>query len=149
VCSAMSGVTDMLIAAARAASSGDMANAEEIRRRIWTRQRKVAAEVVQDDWELESLTEEWAELLKILDRLLRSVAVVGELTPRVLDAVASLGERWSVRLIAAILREQKVPAQAIDASELIVTDDRFGAARPLRDQTDEQTRARLLPAMKA
>lgn len=149
VCSAMSGVTDLLIAAARAASSGDMAGAEEIRRRIWTRQRRIASELVHDEWELESVTNDWAGLLKTLDRLLRSVAVVGELTPRVLDAVASLGERWSVRLIAALLREHKVPAQAIDATELIVTDDHFGSARPLRDQTDEQTRARLLPALRA
>ncbi len=149
VCTAMEGVTDLLIAAARAASAGDAAGAEELRRRIWARQRRVAADVLRDDWERESLTTEWAELLKTLDRLLRSVAVVGELTPRVLDAVAALGERWSVRLIAALLREHKVAGQAIDASELIVTDDHFGAARPLLDQTDEQTRARLIPALRA
>ncbi len=149
VCSAMAGVTDLLIAAARAASSGDMASADELRRRIWTRQRRVVSDVLRDEWERESLTEEWAELLKTLDRLLRSVGVVRELTPRVLDAVAALGERWSIRLIAALLREQKVAAQAIDATELIITDDRFGSARPLADQTDEQIRSRLIPALRA
>ena len=149
VCSAMDGVTDLLIAAARAASSGDATGAEELRRRVWARQRRVAGEVLQDDWERESLTTDWAELLKTLDRLLRSVAVVGELTPRVLDAVAALGERWSIRLIAALLREHKVAGQAIDATELIVTDDHFGAARPMQEQTDEQTRARLLPALRS
>jgi aspartate kinase len=149
VCSAMSGVTDLLIGAVRAASSGDAAGADEMRRRLWTHQRRVASEVLRDEWERESLTTEWADALKTLDRLLRSVAVVGELTPRVLDAVAALGERWITRLVAALLREHRVAAQAIDATELIVTDDHFGAARPLIEQTEEQTRARLLPAMKA
>jgi aspartate kinase len=149
VCSAMAGVTDLLIAAARAASSGDTAGADELRRQIWARQRRVATEVLRDEWERESLTEEWAELLKTLDRLLRSLGVVRELTPRVLDAVAVLGERWSIRLIAALLREQRIPAQAVDATELIVTDDHFGAARPLIEQSDEQIRARLLPALHA
>ncbi len=149
VCSAMSGVTDLLIGAARAASSGDPAGADEMRRRVWAQQRRVASEVLRDEWERESLTDEWADLLKILDRLLRSVAVVGELTPRVLDAVAALGERWSTRLIAALLRENRLAAQAIDATELIITDDHFGAARPLQDQTDEQIRSRLMPPLRA
>jgi len=149
VCSAMAGVTDLLIAAVRAAAAGDAATAEELRRQIWARQRRVAGEVLHDEWERERLTTDWAELLKTLDRLLRSVAVVGELTPRVLDAVASLGERWSIRLIAALLRENKVAGQAIDATELILTDDHFGSARPLPEQTDEQIRARLLPALRS
>lgn len=149
VCSAMPGVTDLLIGTARAASSGDAAGADEMRRRLWNNHRRIALEVLRDDWERETLTSEWAEALKTLDRLLRSVAVVGELTPRVLDAVAALGERWSTRLIAALLREQRVAAQAIDAIELIVTDDHFGSARPLIEQTNEQTRARLQPALRA
>lgn len=149
VCTAMAGVTDLLITAARTASAGDMAGAEDVRKTIWTRQRRVAEAVIRDAWEREALTEEWAGLLKRLDRLLRSIAVVGDLTPRVLDAVASFGERWSIRLIAALLRENKIAGQAIDASELIVTDDHFGAARPILDQTEEQIRARLLPAVQA
>jgi aspartate kinase len=149
VCSAMAGVTDLLIGTARAASTGDTAGADEMRRRLWNQHRRIAADVVHDEWEREILTTEWAGALKTLDRLLRSVAVVGELTPRVLDAVAALGERWSSRLVAAMLREQRIAAQAIDAAELIVTDDTFGAARPLQEQTDEQIRARLLPALRS
>lgn len=149
VCSAMPGVTDLLIGMARAASSGDVVGADEMRRRLWNNHRRLTSEVLRDAWERETLTDEGAEALKTLDRLLRSVAVVGEITPRILDAVAAFGERWSTRLVAALLRENRVAAQAIDATELIVTDDHFGGARPLLEQTNEQTRGRLLPALRA
>jgi len=42
-----------------------------------------------------------------------------------------------------------VPAQAVDATQLIVTDDNFGSADPLMDATREQTRAQLIPLLEA
>src|SRR5581483_11902830 len=38
-----------------------------------------------------------------------------------------------------------VPAEAVDATELIVTDDKFGNATPLFEETNQKTRARLAP----
>ncbi len=61
--------------------------------------------------------------------------MLGELTARGLDAVASFGEQLSASILAAVLRERGVRAQAVSATELIVTDDHFGAATPLMDQT--------------
>jgi aspartokinase/homoserine dehydrogenase 1 len=69
------------------------------------------------------------------------------LTPRALDAMTSIGERMSVRLIAAYLRHQNQPAQAIDATELIVTDDTFQGAIPLMDKTVDCSEARLRPLL--
>jgi aspartokinase/homoserine dehydrogenase 1 len=56
--------------------------------------------------------------------------VLHEATPRALDAVAALGERMSVRLLAAALGEANVPAQAVEATQLIQTNARFQNARP-------------------
>jgi len=60
-----------------------------------------------------------------------------------MDTLSSLGEVMSVTLMAAILRSCGVAAQGVDATELIVTDDHFGNASPLFDETDAKTRQRL------
>ena len=60
-----------------------------------------------------------------------------------MDTLSSLGEVMSAHLVAAILRSQGTPAEAIDAMELIVTDDVFGNATPIFDETNTKTRQRL------
>ena len=62
--------------------------------------------------------------------LCQAIAVLGEATPRALDSVAALGERLSVRLLSGALQDAAVPAQAVEATRLIVTDDRFQNAHP-------------------
>jgi len=49
----------------------------------------------------------------------------------------------SANLMAAILRSQGTPAEAVDATELIVTDDHFGNATPIFDETNIKMRQRL------
>lgn len=149
VCSAMVGMTNILIGAARMAASGDAAALESARRQVWMRHRQLADELVKDTWEREALYREWAELLRIFDRLASSIALLGDHSPRAIDALASLGERFSVRLIAALLRVNGVAAQAVDATDLIVTDDTFGAARPLPSHTRLRTRDRLDSLLRA
>ncbi|MEZ4645878.1 MAG: aspartate kinase [Chloroflexota bacterium] len=93
-----------------------------------------------------------AEIDAILGRyegLCRAGRVLGELTPRALDAIAGMGEQISARLVAAYLRQVGVPAQAVDATELIVTDDRFGAATPLWPETEARVAERIRPLLAA
>src|SRR2546422_1384942 len=59
-----------------------------------------------------------------------------------MDTLASLGELMSAALMAGILRAQGSPAEAVDATELIVTDDNFGNATPLFAETNAKTRQR-------
>ncbi len=91
------------------------------------------------------MLEEQSELLDWFETLCGSIATLGELTPRGLDAVSGLGERLSARLTAAALRELGTAAQAIEATELIVTNGRFGAAVPLWDETTPRVKERLIP----
>ncbi|MBE2198338.1 MAG: aspartate kinase [Anaerolinea sp.] len=93
-----------------------------------------------------------AEMEAILARyagLRRAGEVLGELTPRALDAIAGMGEQMSARLLAAYLRQTGTRAQAVDATELIVTDDRFGAASPLWPETETRVGERLRPLLAA
>lgn len=149
VCSAMAGVTNMLIGLARSAVNQETGALETVRRQIWTRHRQLADEVLKDQWERETVYKEWAELLKAYDRIAGSIATLGEGSPRSVDALASLGERFSVRLVAALLRQNGVAARAIDATELLVTDDSFGAARPLMEQTRQRAHDKLDPLLRA
>ncbi|MFN2286671.1 MAG: aspartate kinase, partial [Anaerolineae bacterium] len=98
--------------------------------------------------------EERTALLKALDAYLdefavfcHSVQVLGEVTPRAMDAISSLGERMNARIVAARLRQQGLRSEAVDATELIVTDRRFQQAAPLMDLTRARTQARLLPLL--
>ncbi|MCP4362175.1 MAG: aspartate kinase, partial [Chloroflexi bacterium] len=81
------------------------------------------------------------------EALCQAVHVLGELSPRALDAIGGMGEQMSVRILAAYLRQIGHKAQAIDATELIVTDDNFLNASPLFAETNEQVQERLRPLL--
>jgi aspartate kinase len=149
VCAAISGITDKLISAARGAASGDESAVEDARRELWGRHRALAERLAGDEWEREALYREWAELLKIFDRFTRSIATLGEHSPRSIDTVASLGERFATHLVATALRQVGVSARTVDATDLIVTDNHYGTAWPYPEESSERIRARLRSLMQA
>jgi aspartate kinase len=84
-----------------------------------------------------------ARELAELERLVSGIGLVRELTPRTMDQLASFGERLSVRIVAAHLTHSGTPARAFEAHEAgLVTDGRFGAARPL-PESEASIRAAL------
>ena len=68
-----------------------------------------------------------------LAELIRGLAVLGELTPRSLDVIASYGERLSSLIVAKAL-----DAQHIDARDYLITDERHTQAAPLYPRTFER-----------
>ncbi len=140
--------TDSLIAAAQAAARGDGDATAQVAPRLLELHMRAAAELTSPA-ECAALEPELRSMLDYLSDLSRSIAVLGELTPRALDLFSGLGERINARLIAAALRGAGVPSQAIDATSLIVTDSRYGAASPLMDETTERSRTRLLPLLES
>jgi aspartate kinase len=147
IVSAMAGVTDMLRRAAHTAAAGDSQTFIEIAQEIERKHAAATRELVADQNEQTVLEGTFGRLLDELRTLCHSVQVLGELTPRALDAVSSLGERMSAPLVAAALRRHGLPADAFDATTLIVTDDRFGDAAPQIDLTRERVQAQLVPAL--
>jgi aspartate kinase len=77
------------------------------------------------------------------------MSILGEATPRTLDAIAGLGERMCVRVLAAALDTSGIAAEAVDATRLIVTDRRFQDAHPDLTATERATRATLNPLLDA
>ena len=71
------------------------------------------------------------EKFDALDEVLRGLAAILELTPRISDLIVSYGERISSRIVAAAFRERGIDAAHVDAREVIVTDSQFQKAVPL------------------
>ncbi|MEZ6036924.1 MAG: aspartate kinase [Planctomycetota bacterium] len=122
VVSAHAGVTDALLAAAQAAAHG-VADVAAIRERHLSLLR-----------ELGLPDSEHTPLLDELRDLVRAIRLVGEASPKALDAMASFGERLSARTVALALQQAGIEATAVDAfSAGLRTDSAFGRARPLPD----------------
>lgn len=144
VVSAMGGVTDMLIRAATGASRGDREEWKGVRQEMARRHREVADRALTAS-EQATVLPRLAEQVGNFENLCSGFSLVRELTPRAMDTLSSLGEVMSSTLMASILRSQGCPAEAVDATELIVTDEKFGNATPLVEETNQKMRGRLAP----
>ncbi|MGD8398064.1 MAG: aspartate kinase, partial [Anaerolineae bacterium] len=133
VVSAMSGVTDALIRGARSAASGDDGTYRAIVSDLRARHYGVVDALFRPGPAGgPDLNGERAALLAMVDQYLdefavfcHSVRILGEVTPRAMDAISSLGEPLSARLLAVRLSRLGIESEAVDATELIVTDDTF------------------------
>ncbi len=147
VVSAMSGVTNQLVAAASRAEAGDYESVTAILAELRQRHHAAAGALIPATAERSAIERKVGELLAEADRLCRGTMLLGELTPRARDAVSSLGERLSAPLVAAALAEGGVASAAIEATELVVTDSCHGAADPLMDRTRNRCLSRLQPLL--
>jgi len=145
--SAMSGVTDALTEGARTAASGDEQTYRAIVADLRVRHYRAVDRLLDPNGERAQLLATVDEVLDDFAAFCHSVHVLGEVTPRAMDAITSLGERINARILAATLRQRGSQSQAVDATELIVTDDKFQNAVPLMDLTRERVLARLSPLL--
>lgn len=148
VISAMSGITNLLVTCANDAAAG---NLEGYTKSI-SLVRKRHLEAVEDlPYSRQSREKVNAIVQEYLDRLHNycvSIQTMGEVTPRGMDAVTSLGERINVRLISELLLEQAIPNQPVDGDQLIVTDSNFQNAHPLRELTIQKVNTLIVPLLK-
>ena len=147
VVSAMRGVTDGLLHAAQAAASGDEPAYQSEIAQIRARHTEAVKALFDNGSEAERLLVFIAGCMDELAAYCSSIRILGEITPRGLDAVVSFGERINARIVSAALRARGLASQPVDATELIVTDDAFQNAVPLMEATCERTRSGLLPLL--
>ncbi|MGD0741248.1 MAG: lysine-sensitive aspartokinase 3 [Terracidiphilus sp.] len=147
VVSAMAKVTDQLLRAAAAAAQGDRAGALAISSRLRARHRDTAADLVKNTADCCALVRTIEEKFATLDEVLRGLAAIRELTPRISDLIVSYGERISSRIVAAAFRERGIDAVHVDAREIIVTDSEFQKAAPLDDIIEKRAQEKLLPLL--
>jgi aspartate kinase len=147
VVSAMSGVTNQLILAAQQSVNGDETESREIAAALLNQHSVAVYALIKDEARRSQLTSEVEQIIGEVKSLCRGITLLRELTPRTLAVVSSIGERLSARLMAGALNERGVPSQAIEATDLIITDDDYGQAEPLMEQTRERATERLRPLL--
>lgn len=141
VLSAMGKTTNGLFEAARAAEAGDLGQAMDRQRALMTAHRKAAADLFTGTVP-EALDAALTDLFGELELLLRGVAMLRELSPRTMDAIASLGERLSTRIFAAYM-----DAAWVDARTVMRTDAVFGEAAPQTEALNALAVARIAPLL--
>ena len=146
VTSALAGTTNRLIEIGQQAAAGQLIVAltivEELRARHFA---TIEALGVGDDTELVSDT---GVLFDELAHLAEALSVLGDVTPRSLDAVSSMGERLAAPIVAAALARIGVPAVFVDARRVMVTTDDFGRAEPRPEEIAMACRVHLLPLVR-
>ncbi|MGA7159053.1 MAG: lysine-sensitive aspartokinase 3 [Acidobacteriaceae bacterium] len=145
VVSAMSKVTDTLLAAAAAAGRNNREEALKLSDALRTRHLNTAAELVSDTDNLTSLQLNIHHEFDTLDDLLRGISAVGELTPRTSDNVVSFGERISSIIVTAAFKQQSIPSAHVDARTVILTDNHYGKAAPIETAIVAALTANVLP----
>lgn len=153
VVSALSKVTDLLLDTTARAVEGDQTAIHLTERRLREMHFAIAeqlfgeASAASDPAHCTQVKQEIDHLIASLTHLYQAVAVLGEATPRALDAIAAHGERMCVRLVAAALESKGVPAQFVEASQLILTDHHYQAAHPDFEGTAKRARQVLEPIL--
>jgi aspartate kinase len=144
VVSAMGKTTNKLLAIAAAAIEG--------RRADYIRQIHDLRDFHSREARLVVPLEERAELDRTLDEhfqelteLVKGLAVLGELTPRSIDAISSYGERLSSYIVALAFRHFGMPAEHLDSRRVIVTDKHHTQAAPNFPLTNTRLRAAVPP----
>ena len=135
VFSAFGGVTDGLIEMARKAEAGSPEWEDDYE--AFRLRHRGAAEALTTGDRQRRLLGELDENHATLRSFLHGIFLVREASPRTLDYVLSFGERNSCFIIARALQEKGVNAQYLDASTIVKTDSRFGAAHVKFEQTYE------------
>jgi len=147
VVSAMGKTTNKLLAIANTAIAGKR---EEYIRQIHdlrdfhsreARQVTPLARRAELDRTLDDHFEELTELVK-------GIAVIGELTPRSIDAISSYGERLSSYIVSLAFEFYGLATAHIDSRKVIVTDRRHTQAGPIYAETYKRLEA-CLPALAA
>jgi aspartate kinase len=147
VVSAMTKVTDALLAAFETARQGDPEAAVASLEPHFIRHLEIvkAFDLPADSRfhdELDYSREELADLLRRVSRRSLPLAMLR-------DAVVAYGEQLSSRLLTDVLSTRGISAFHLDARRLIITDDEYGAAQPIADETAELIKLEVAPLQDA
>lgn len=140
-------VTDLLLRGAHTAFKGDKDTYPQLAGQLREIHYEAIDGLLSPEGERQSILAEIERFVERFTTLCGAVSVLGELTPRALDAISGMGEQMSVRILAAYLRELGYESEAIDATELILTDGNFQNAAPQSVATRARTTARLQPLL--
>jgi aspartate kinase len=148
VVSALGGATNALIGIAEQAAKGHLIgavrNVESLRQRHLDETRRLLG----DDPGGTELEGELSAMFDELASLAEALCTLGDLTPRSLDAISAMGEQLSSLLVVAAYVKLGLPAEHVDARDVMITDSTFGKAEPQIEALAQAVREQLLPLVK-
>lgn len=140
VVSALSGVTDLLLDIAKGFEGELKENIDKIQKK----HEQLIFDLWKDNKSAQEITSYIKKQLEEVSLLIKSSSK----DKRFFDKVVSYGEIMSSYIIAKWLEHQQIPSQQIIATNVIVTDNNFGSAEFLEEQTRQQAEKTLLPLIK-
>lgn len=147
VVSALDGVTDALIEAAQLAQLSNRRGYRRIVATLRTRHFALIENLPLGPTESAALQADLDRLLFDMLDTCQSMPDQPENADAAFDAVVGVGERLSARIVAALLRQNNLRGVAIDATDLIVTDNVFSNAAPIMTLTRQRITQNLLPML--
>jgi bifunctional aspartokinase / homoserine dehydrogenase 1 len=147
VTSALSGITDLLLKSARCSILGDLETCHQAMQDLTRLHGIIGDEIISEPGLRNQVKAEVEDLIQNFWNLCQAITILGEATPRALDAISSLGERLAARLLSAAIQSTGLPSQAVDATQIIVTDEQFQSAHPDLKATAQKTRYLLDPLL--
>jgi aspartate kinase len=148
VVSALAGATNLLLRIAEESAGGQLIltlrSVEALRRRHLDE----AQSLLGKGREADDVIGEMSVMFDELAALAGALSVLGDLTPRSQDAIASIGEQLSSLLCAAAFRATGLPARHVDARHVMVTDDTFTKAEPEPQAIAEAAQRLVAPVVR-
>jgi aspartate kinase len=148
VVSALAGVTNTLIGLAEQAAKGHLIGAIRAVEGLRERHLAQAEALLGSGDDCAEICAELSAMIDELAHLAEALATLGDLTPRSMDAISSFGEKMSSLLCVAAFRNQGLPAEHVDACEVMITDATFSQAEPQPDEIAEACRTSVLPLVR-
>lgn len=149
VVSAASGTTTELLGIAEQAARGQLIGALRSVEHIRERHIAMCEVLLCNSATGPDITAEIAAMCDEVASLAEALTTLGHITPRSLDAVASFGEQISSLLVTEAFRARGIPAQHVDARDVVVTSDHFNEAEPSLDAISERARDRIAPVVRS
>ena len=147
VVSAMGGVTDELIGLKIASNGKERAGAEAVLESLARRHGEALEGLGLPEAEASACAAAVDEELRRARVLSTGISLLEEISPRTSDALLSIGEMLSSRLVAAALRACGAEAVWVDPREILVTDASHGEALPDEAETAKRFAAKVIPEL--
>ena len=136
VCSAVDGITDDLIHISEQIKKVNKKEANRVLAKISQKHKQFTTHIVTDSKIQKTLLDKMKSDLSELEELVHGLLLLGEVTPRSFDYLASFGEKLSINLVSFALQQLKKKSVPLSGKQAgIVTDSNFGESRPLMDTT--------------
>lgn len=145
VVSALGGATNQLLEVANRAAAGELLLALGLIEQLRDRHLREAAALLVGSREADDIASEIGASFDELAHLAEALRTLGYLTPRSLDTVAAVGELLSSQIVAAAFRHRGLPAEWVDARDVMKTNDFFTRAEPELDEIESAAGRIIVP----